>query len=478
MQNNDMNKSYNMATDKKLLRTFGGDVMEDISVWIRDAMLLAEVFEWSERDTVKMLIGALKDDALSWASQVLSGSINVITLESLVSQLKKRFGDQKKTELTLSRFLSSAHPRTREEFSGLLRDATAIFEKKMMSNETLAQMIVTKSPSEIKALLYQTALSVSSWDAFVQKAEEVSWIAFPDKMLTRVEENRKSNPNMNRPFKKRMKKFCVLHGEGSHSTRECKRLDEMLELERKDINSKKKNVYEVEIDREPGAENKNSFIYSHFSKNSNPFFIYGAVKGNSIKILLDTGADISLIPKSKVENIWKIEQYYGSIKSVCGNTLRTEGIVKDMELEINGLQIIVSAVVTENERDFMILGADVIKSNPALIFRILDPQEKLKSRCRHRHGEIYYTSIEENCDKKYKLLFKTEISEFDLCTAGKHSINTGVHKPIYQRNARIPIYHEKLIDEEIKKNLTLGIIRPSKSPWNSRIVPIVKKDVL
>jgi hypothetical protein len=51
----------------------------------------------------------------------------------------------------------------------------------MMNDTALAQMIVNKSPIEIKSLLYQTAVETKSWDSFVQTAEEVTWIAFPDK---------------------------------------------------------------------------------------------------------------------------------------------------------------------------------------------------------------------------------------------------------------------------------------------------------
>ncbi|MGL5691745.1 MAG: reverse transcriptase family protein, partial [Bacteroidales bacterium] len=43
-------------------------------------------------------------------------------------------------------------------------------------------------------------------------------------------------------------------------------------------------------------------------------------------------------------------------------------------------------------------------------------------------------------------------------------------------NQRIPVHWETQIKEEIEKNLKLGIIRPSSSPWSSRLVPISKPD--
>jgi hypothetical protein len=84
--------------------------------------------------------------------------------------------------------------------------------------------------------------------------------------------------------------------------------------------------------------------------------------------------------------------------------------------------------------------------------------------------------LENFTKEKYNSCFKTEISELNLCTAGEHRIQTGNERTICQRNGRVPINFEKEISLEIQKLLRLGIIRTSKSPWCSRIVPIRKKD--
>lgn len=78
--------------------------------------------------------------------------------------------------------------------------------------------------------------------------------------------------------------------------------------------------------------------------------------------------------------------------------------------------------------------------------------------------------------KMYEEMFKTEISDLNLCTAAKHSILIVDDLPIKQVNFRVPIYYEEAITKEVNKLLDLGIIRPSTSPWSSRIVPITKKD--
>ncbi|MGL6007837.1 MAG: hypothetical protein ACRC1D_00070, partial [Culicoidibacterales bacterium] len=134
MQDSEVNKCSYMATVQKMFRLFGGGEDEDVGVWIRDARLVAEVYELSERELVKLMIVSLKDNALSWASQVLLGCTASIGLNEFIELLKKRFGCQNRSETTLSRFLTSSPPSTREEFYELLKDGTHIFEKQLMSN--------------------------------------------------------------------------------------------------------------------------------------------------------------------------------------------------------------------------------------------------------------------------------------------------------------------------------------------------------
>ena len=60
-------------------------------------------------------------------------------------------------------------------------------------------------------------------------------------------------------------------------------------------------------------------------------------------------------------------------------------------------------------------------------------------------------------------------------TAIKHKINTGNSLPIAQKPYRTNPENAKFLNEEIKKMLENGIIRPSKSPWASPVVIVGKK---
>lgn len=133
-----------MATAAKLLREFAGTESEVITVWIRDARLIAEVYGINSSDLVKIMTASFKESALSWATQILTGRTDNISLDELIDLLSKRFGSNKTGEITLSRFLISKTPNTREEFPNLLRDGIYIQKKKLMSSQALAQMIFGK----------------------------------------------------------------------------------------------------------------------------------------------------------------------------------------------------------------------------------------------------------------------------------------------------------------------------------------------
>ncbi|KAF9758233.1 Retrovirus-related Pol polyprotein from transposon, partial [Nosema granulosis] len=78
--------------------------------------------------------------------------------------------------------------------------------------------------------------------------------------------------------------------------------------------------------------------------------------------------------------------------------------------------------------------------------------------------------------EEFRDIFKDEITESVMCNTKLHKIDTGNASPICQKNYRVPVHFETPITEEIVKNLRLGIIRPSNSPWCGRIVPVSKKD--
>ncbi|KAF9761522.1 Paraneoplastic antigen-like protein 5 [Nosema granulosis] len=142
----------NMATATKAINTFAGGADEDILSWLQEVAFVKGVIGASEEDTRKLLLLKLRGVALSWAAEVVVENASNIRLESLIELLKQRFSSQQKTEISLSKFLTSKHPTSREEYTELLKFANDLFKKNYMNITLLTQVVINKSPVEVKAL--------------------------------------------------------------------------------------------------------------------------------------------------------------------------------------------------------------------------------------------------------------------------------------------------------------------------------------
>ena len=70
----------------------------------------------------------------------------------------------------------------------------------------------------------------------------------------------------------------------------------------------------------------------------------------------------------------------------------------------------------------------------------------------------------------------TLMKEPGLTDMIRFKIETGDHKPIYQRPYNTPQSLKKSVDDELAWLLKKGYIRPSKSPWTSPMVTVRKPD--
>jgi len=76
----------------------------------------------------------------------------------------------------------------------------------------------------------------------------------------------------------------------------------------------------------------------------------------------------------------------------------------------------------------------------------------------------------------YPQLYATSRNAAGTTTLVKHRIDTGDAKPIKARPSRMAPKERDLINEEIDRLVTEGIVRPSQSEWSSNIVLVRKKD--
>ncbi|MGL4848941.1 MAG: hypothetical protein ACRC28_08430, partial [Clostridium sp.] len=289
--NKQFNSKFDMATAVKTVTSFGGEEEEDVGTWIRDILLVAEVLGWQEEEMVRVVVVSLKGKARSWASQILGGKISSLDWKSLNDLLRRRFCASRIGQVTLTKFCALGIVQSREEYSEMLRQATAIYEKEVVTLRALAEMVVQKTPSEIKTYLWQTARNTLSWEDFIQMAEEVAGIAFPDKMLSRVEHGRYTETIRPQYVKKGFSKhknnltnykgeakgsfrgytskwkghagkpYCVIHGEGNHTTSQCMEFTVVLNRERTRVGRKVESIAEDEVEDKTSGDNKQFLFY-------------------------------------------------------------------------------------------------------------------------------------------------------------------------------------------------------------------------
>ena len=77
---------------------------------------------------------------------------------------------------------------------------------------------------------------------------------------------------------------------------------------------------------------------------------------------------------------------------------------------------------------------------------------------------------------EFRDIFALDGEKSGITTIMRHKIRTSDEEPVYRPQYRIPHVHQDKLDEEIDKMLEYDIIEPSKSPYNSPIVVVPKKD--
>ncbi|KAF9742070.1 hypothetical protein NGRA_3634, partial [Nosema granulosis] len=142
----------------------------------------------------------------------------------------------------------------------------------------------------------------------------------------------------------------------------------------------------------------------------------GHINRKQRTVLIDTGADVSLIGLEDVaEEERKLEPYTGVVRSASGETLKIRGKKDRIKIMIGTREIFFSPLVMDKCR-CIILGADVIRNYPEILTKIMEKIDK-------RERRIYGLS-EANLKEEFSDIFKTEIGDFNMCTIGKHNIDT------------------------------------------------------
>lgn len=130
---------------------------------------------------------------------------------------------------------------------------------------------------------------------------------------------------------------------------------------------------------------------------------------------------------------------------------------------IQAKQIATVLVADEEDMDQLaelpILTLEMTRNNTQPVIRAGLPPEQKKQLLEF---------LDSNAD-----LFTPEPGSTDTL---EHTIPTGESPPTSQHPYRVPVAWQSAVREEVQKLLTLGIIKPSTSPWAAPIVTVRKKD--
>ncbi|KAI5148608.1 hypothetical protein ENBRE01_0423 [Enteropsectra breve] len=470
---------FDMATTAKAVGEFSGRPEDDTRGWVKRIDTLANLSRIDDNGKVKLAAICFRGAAAEWGIGKIADN-PAITWKELAECIVARFESQKTADEILSRFLARKEASDYNSFTLMLEEAGAIKAKQGIDATHLMRQVISRSPAGIKSILLQCLFAEDTWEIFLGTAEKAAWVAFPEKVIGRVSNDydNKTAANQSKIW------YCPYHGEGEHSAKYCpviKKLESKGWM-RKQPSSQRRFVRDIRYeDAENGSENqlnKDSSIYlCNNIKNHSSCFLKEAKLGkDTIKVLLDTGADVSLIPE-KLTTKYKdqIKSCSAKLKSVCGENIEVAGKLSPQVIDIDGNKIEAEPIVTINgPGDYMILGADSLQDNPSIGLKILEGC-LFKERKMTRQNKIRMI-YEDKAPEIFEKLFKTELDEFTKSKIGVHSIETQGQGPVTQRNLQIPKFWENEIDKTVKKLKQAGIIRDSMSPWASSIIPVKKKD--
>ncbi|KAI5173428.1 hypothetical protein PAEPH01_1968 [Pancytospora epiphaga] len=298
----------------------------------------------SETELLKIAVLSLRGAARQWAASFIKGITDAMTWAEFCQGIQNRFISHKESDLALTRFLSTPEASSYDSFIQLLRDARTLKRSRGISVDHLMRQVIARSPAGLKSLLIQSVQSGASWNTFLQAAESSAWVVFPERLVNSItqvggstmqEVNRfsKNSNGYNKQRNGKRDQYCAIHGNCAHGTVEC-RLVKLVEdkgwcCNRSPGNRVNEMVEERALDNQANKNfSVNKLKIDHYpSVYKNPFFVKGQVEGKDTEVLVDTGADVTLINKALVDPTKQLEikESRNRVSSACGNLINVLG---------------------------------------------------------------------------------------------------------------------------------------------------------
>lgn len=476
MENN-INKQLNqtildMASAVNATKEFSGKENENIEAWIKEVKMIGKVTQLDPISIFKLILIKLRGVAQSWASELYEKEPH-IELNEFVKRLCQKFCEKKNDTMeVLERITKKGEVKSIDELKKLIKDTTIIIERGGMNVEMVIKIVINKMPGALKPMAYQIGYENYDWVDFVRRLEECAWMGF----MNSIPESREEDKNICEvkqvgAFKQKRVK-CLIHGWCRHTTEECwsiKKLAARSKNKNKNVNALCETTHTHE--QEKDIFNKDQSVYFvNVNYKPSPFIKQVIIDNTTLDILIDTGADITLIKQSDIPKNMTIitPNKLPKVRSASGNLIPIIGYIHFSKAKLEDETISFKAYVTSTELKYIILGRDTLAKNPIILATIANKLTNDKA--------VMSINSPEEILRKYDILFKDEIDANKICTFGTHDINLTCDKPFFECNSRIPINFEEAIDNEIKKYIRLGVIEASNSLFCSRLVPINKPD--
>ena len=130
-------------------------------------------------------------------------------------------------------------------------------------------------------------------------------------------------------------------------------------------------INKVELaDKDPLQEIKDSLYFSSYDLpiSSNPFIKTAKILGKSIPLLIDTGADLSLVSKHILPQETEIKRINQKARAANGSDIPILGFIQNLKINIDQNPIYVQKIlVTSCDLKYLLLGAPDILKYPHII---------------------------------------------------------------------------------------------------------------
>ncbi|KAM0678690.1 hypothetical protein BDAP_000800 [Binucleata daphniae] len=429
--------NYDMASALTALSIFLGKDNEDIIAWLQQAKIISKVSMLSEKNTVKLLILRTKDIAQTWIAKILTGEPD-LTLAEISTRMTTLFASNNRNQELLTKFINLNGSKTKEEYLTMLKLAITLHEKNFLEVVSLMKHTIMKSPTDVKSYLFQKGLETNDWYDFLKYAKESIWLCFETQsevaIINKYEKRYSNNEKKN--IGENGRKFCKFHGACNHNSMTCRILKE-IETKGYILQKKKSNVNAIEAAEDAVSDDNlelnktpnNSYfsvhtriptIFSHMSNNKNPFYIKASINNTETLLLLDTGADISLLSIDKLckKDLKDMKPEKIRVQTATGEKLKILGSISNIKLAYKGKTYFYKAYIVDRPDFQIIIGADVSKNNLDFLFNTdfnylkATDLKKLNNLATNQRENLVFAQFAE--------LFQSEFCKYNLCTLTKH----------------------------------------------------------